>query len=63
MEQLFGKLDAWYNDESELLDIRAHDVAQAETVEEMLKAKTLYEVQSAKVETIAETIKLVNEQN
>ena len=63
MEQIFGKLDAWHNDESELLDIKAHDVAQAKSVEEMLKAKTLYDVQSAKVETIREAIILVNEQN
>ncbi|MEK3973682.1 hypothetical protein [Psychrobacillus sp. FSL K6-1267] len=62
MEQINEKLDAWYNDESELLDIKAHDVAQADDVDEMLKAKSLYDVQSAKVETIREAIKLVNEQ-
>lgn len=63
MKQAINKLTQWYEDEQEILDDLAHDVAQAESVDEMMRAKASYEVQSAKVNTIIEATNLVvNEQ-
>jgi hypothetical protein len=59
MEKAINKLSQWFGDENEILDELAHEVATAETMDEMVKAKTVYQVQATKVDTIIEAIKLV----
>lgn len=59
VEQAINKLASWYGVEQETLDDLAHDVAQAHSVDEMMRAKASYEVQHAKVETLLEAIRLV----
>lgn len=63
LEQTINKLNQWFEDEQEILDELAHDVAQADSIDEMMGAKASYEVQGAKVNAILEAIKLANEQN
>lgn len=59
MEKAINKLSQWYQDEQEILDDLAHDVAQAQSVDEMMRAKASYEVQSAKIDAILEATSLV----
>lgn len=61
MENVITKLNQWLADEMEILDEMAHEVATAETVDEMVKAKSSYEVQKAKTDAIWEAIRLVEE--
>lgn len=63
LEQTINKLNQWFEDEQEILDELAHDVAQADSIDEMMRAKASYEVQGTKVDAILQAIKLVNEQN
>lgn len=59
MEKAVNKLEQWFSAERDILNNLAHDVAQAESVDEMMRAKTSYEVQSAKVDAILEAVVLV----
>ncbi|MEV9639517.1 hypothetical protein ABZ756_02315 [Mammaliicoccus sciuri] len=59
MEQVIEKLFQWKSDEKEILDDLAHDVAQTSTVEKMVTAKQLYDLQKSKVDTIGNAIELV----
>ena len=59
MEKVSVKLSQWYGEEKEILDGLAHEVANAETIEEMVSTKNIYQVQDTRVTTILETIKLV----
>lgn len=61
MKQAINKLTSWYGDEMEILDELAHEVATAETIDEMVKSKNVYEVQNAKTDAIFEAIRLVEE--
>lgn len=59
MEEAIKKLSQWYQDEQEILDDLAHDVALADSVDDMMRAKSSYEVQSTKVDTILGALNLI----
>lgn len=61
MESIVNKLNQWLSAEMEISNQLAHEVATAETVEEMVKAKNVYEVQNARTDAIWEAIRLVEE--
>lgn len=61
MEKVINKLSQWLHEEMEISNELAHDVATAETVEEMVKVKNVYEIQNAKTDAIREAIRLVEE--
>lgn len=59
MNQLLQKLSIWLAEEQHILDEMAHDVANSDSVEEMVITKQAYSIQSIKVETIIASIKYV----
>lgn len=59
MEEILKKLSNWREDEHEILDELAHEVATAKTMDKMVKAKNAYEIQETKIQTIMEAIHLV----
>lgn len=62
MEQVINKLEQWLRDETEISNELAHEVATAKTVDAMVKAKNVYEVQIARTDAIVDAIQMVKEQ-
>ncbi|VDG98869.1 Uncharacterised protein [Lysinibacillus sphaericus] len=61
MENVITKLNQWLMDEMEVSSELAFEVANAETVDEMVKAKSAYQIQNATTQAIGEAIRLVEE--
>lgn len=61
MENAITKLNQWLMDEMEVSSELAFEVANAETVDEMVKAKSAYQIQNATTQAIGEAIRLVEE--
>lgn len=61
MENVITKLNQWLMDEMEVSSELAFEVANAETVDEMVKAKSAYQIQNATTQAIGEAIRLVKE--
>jgi hypothetical protein len=58
MERIRENLSAWLEVEQGILDEVAHDVANSDSVEEMVITKQVYAIQRAKVETIIDAMKI-----
>ncbi|UAW07764.1 hypothetical protein PVJ1_00030 [Psychrobacillus phage PVJ1] len=59
MDQLLQKISQWFEDEQEILNDLAHDVATSDTIEDMVTAKQAYTIQETKVDAIQEAIRFV----
>lgn len=59
MRNLLDKFSQWLSEEQEILDQLAHDVAMSGDVEDMLKAKSAYNAQESKLNTIQEAIRFI----
>ncbi|PZX07939.1 hypothetical protein C7437_1011061 [Psychrobacillus insolitus] len=58
MDLIRENLSAWLEVEQGILDEVAHDVANSDSIEEMVIAKQAYTIQQTKVETIMAAMKI-----
>lgn len=61
LEKGIKKLNQWFVDELEILDELAHDVATAESHEEIIQSKNIYNMQKKKIDTISDAIDLLQQ--
>ena len=59
MEDVIKRLGEWHDSEVDELNDLAHGIARSSSIEEMVAAKQVYELQHVKVDTIWEAIEMV----